>query len=231
MSLSQDLANLNAQNQSMLPEEAQIVFKEAGMDLLNSGIMEHTLKEGDEIPKFALPNAIGQLVDIQDLLKSGPVVISFYRGGWCPYCSLEFQALQKALPEIQANGATLVAISPETPDNSLSTREKNNLGFEVLSDQGNQVARDFGLVFTVAEKVRPIYKNLGIDLPAANGDETFELPIPATYIVNSDGAIAYSFVSPDYTQRQDPAELITILKNPDKTSKQSGRFNTYRTSA
>lgn len=231
MSLSQDLANLNVQNQSMLPEEAKILFKEAGIDLLNSGIMEHILKEGDAIPKFALPNAIGQVVDIQDLLKSGPVVISFYRGGWCPYCSLELQALQKALPEIQANGATLVAISPETADNSLSTREKNNLAFEVLSDQGNQVARDFGLVFTLPEKVRPIYQNLGMDIPAANGDKTFELPIPATYIVNYNGAIAYSFVNPDYTQRPDPEELITILKNLDKTSLKSGRFNTSRTSA
>ncbi|MEB3336428.1 MAG: peroxiredoxin-like family protein [Leptolyngbyaceae bacterium] len=212
MSLTNDLANLAAQVQTMIPEPVRTVMEQASIDLVNAGIGDRSLQVGDVIPSFVLPNAIGTSIDIQKLLKSGPVVISFYRGGWCPYCNLELRALQQMLPQFQAYGATLVAISPQTPDSSLSTIEKNELSFEVLSDVGNQVARDFGLVFTVPEVLRPIYQQFGIDLAAANGDKTFELPIPATYVVNSEGAIAHAFVNPDYTQRQDPIEIVTVLQ-------------------
>lgn len=212
MTLTEDLANLSAQMQSKIPEDVQQIIGQAGLDLLTAGILDRPLRESDKIPNFSLPNAIGKFIQIQDPLKSGLLVISFYRGGWCPYCNLELRSLQKMLPEILANGGTLVAISPETPDNSLSTVVKNQLSFEVLSDRGNQVARQFGLVFTVPEILLPIYHQFGIDLPVANGDETFELPIPATYVVKSDGAIAHAFVNPDYTQRLDPTEIITILR-------------------
>lgn len=212
MSLTEDLANLAVEIESMLPEDAKGAMEKFGIDLLNSGIIDHSLREGDKIPNFILPNAIGQSVDIQELLKLGLVVISFYRGGWCPYCSLELRALQQVLPEIKAFGATLVAISPQTPDNSLSTIEKNELTFEVLSDIGNQVAHKFGLVFTIPKMLRPVYEGFGINLPDSNGDESFELPIPATYIVDKNGLIIHAFVNYDYTQRQDPQEILTILK-------------------
>lgn len=213
MSLTDDLAHLAAQTRAMLPEEVREVMEQAEIDLINSGIVERALKVGDTIPSFSLPNAIGKSIVIQDLLKLGAVAISFYRGEWCPYCNLELHALQTALPDIQACGASLVAVSPQTPDNSLSTIEKHELSFEVLSDVGNQVARKFGLVFIVPEALRPIYQKLGIDLPAANGDETFELPIPATYIVSPNGVIVYAFVKPDYTQRLAPDEIVNVLKN------------------
>ncbi|PMB25559.1 peroxiredoxin-like family protein [Fischerella thermalis] len=212
MNLTEDLVNLAVQMESQMPEDVKVLMEQAAIDLLNSGISDNCLKAGDRIPSFILPNAIAQLVDIHELLKSGLVVISFYRGGWCPYCNLELRALQQALPHIKAYGGTLVAISPQTPDNSLSTVEKNELTFAVLSDVGNQVARQFGLVFTIPEALRPIYQGFGINLPASNGDETFELPIPATYVVNTDGVIVHAFVNPDYTQRQNPEEIITILK-------------------
>jgi len=121
--------------------------------------------------------------------------------------------LQLELPEIESLGAQLVAISPNLPDKSLSTVEKNHIAFEVLSDVGNHVARDFGLVFTLSEKLRPIYASFGIDIPAFNGDHTFELPMPATYVIATDGTITYAFVDPDYTKRLEPSEIVKVLKN------------------
>jgi len=121
--------------------------------------------------------------------------------------------LQLELLEIESLGAQLVAISPNLHDKSLSTVEKNHIAFEVLSDVGNHVARDFGLVFTLSEKLRPIYASFGIDIPAFNGDHTFELPMPATYVINTNGTITYVFVDPDYTKRLEPAEIANVLKN------------------
>ncbi|MDQ6960345.1 MAG: peroxiredoxin-like family protein [Mariprofundaceae bacterium] len=149
---------------------------------------------------------------LADALEQGAVGLSFYRGGWCPYCNLELQALQQALPEIQSLGAQLVAVSPETPDNSLSTAEKHSLAFTVLSDQGNRVAKDFGIVFTLPEALRPVYAQFGIDLPAWNGDDSFELPMPATYVIGRNGIILDGFVNTDYTQRMEPERILDILR-------------------
>ncbi len=120
--------------------------------------------------------------------------------------------MQLALPEIEALGAHLVAVAPELPDKSLSTAERNALAFEVLSDVGNKVVRDFGLVFSLAEELRPIYASFGIDIPAYNGDDTFELPMPATYVIDTDGIIVHAFVDTDYTRRLEPAKIVEILK-------------------
>lgn len=120
--------------------------------------------------------------------------------------------MQRSLPEIKSLGAELVAVSPQLPDNSLSTAEKLALEFEVLSDVGNKIAREFGLVFQLTEKIREIYQGFGIDLPAANGDRSFELPVPATYVVAPDGVIAYAYIDADYTKRLDPETIIAELK-------------------
>jgi len=120
--------------------------------------------------------------------------------------------LQRSLPEIKSLGAELVTISPQLPDNSLSTAEKLALDFEVLSDVGNKVARDFGLVFKLTEKMQEIYKNFGIDLPTATGDQSFELPIPATYVVASNGIVAFALIDADYTNRLDPETILAELK-------------------
>ncbi|EDX77376.1 Redoxin superfamily [Coleofasciculus chthonoplastes PCC 7420] len=212
MTLTQEINTLRQQIQAKMSEETKAVMDKAMQDLVNSGLTNQSLKVGDKAPNFALPNAVGKTVELQDLLSRNPVVISFYRGGWCPYCNLELRSLQQSLAEIKKLGATLVTISPQTPDNSLSTVEKNELEFEVLSDAGNQVAKDFGLVFVLPEELRPIYQDFGIDLPAHNGDNTFELPIPATYVIAQNGTIIHAFVDPDYTKRLDPAEIITALK-------------------
>ena len=213
MNLTEELTNFREQFSANQPEEIKAIMAQATTDLINSKIAEQSLNVGDIVPNFTLPNAVGKTVEWQKLLGQGAIVISFYRGGWCPYCNLELRALQQYLPEIEAQGAILVAISPETPDNSLSTREKNELTFEVLSDRGNQVARKFGLVFTLAPELRPIYDNFGIDISAYNGDSSFELPIPATYVVAPDGKIIHGFVNADYTQRLEPKEIITVLQS------------------
>lgn len=212
MSLTEKLAELQIQIRKKIQPEALGSMDNATGKLAVSGIVGRGLKEGDKIPDFALSNAVGRRIDIKDLLAKGPVVLSFYRGSWCPYCNLEMQALQKALPEIESLGATLAAISPQTPDNSLSEKEKSQLTFEVLSDLGNEVAGKFGLVFQLPEEVRPIYQSLGIDLPAHNGDETFELPLAATYVADASGVICKAFVDADYTKRLDPAEVVEALR-------------------
>ena len=212
MGLSQELTSFREQFLGSQPEEITATMARTSADLAASGVAESALKAGDLLPPCQLPNATGKIVDVRELLAQGPVVLAFYRGAWCPYCNIELRALQQALPEMQALGATLVAISPQTPDASLSTVEKNELAFEVLSDAGNQFARSCGLVFTLAAELRPIYAGFGIDIPAHNGNETFELPLPATYVIAQDGAIAYAFVDADYTLRLEPAEIVTALQ-------------------
>ena len=212
MNLTQNLQQLQTEIQAKLPEDAKAKMENAVVDLANSGIVNNSLKLGKKVPNFSLKNALGQTVELNSLLAETPVVISFYRGGWCPYCNMELRGLQNYLPQITELGAKLIAISPETPDNSLSTTEKNELTFEVLSDVGNQVAKEFGLVYQLPEELRPIYQNFGIDLPAYNGDKSFELPIPATYVITSDGTVIHSFIDPDYTKRLDPEEIINALK-------------------
>ena len=212
MSLTRDLIDLRRQLRAQQPDNIKAVMDKATVDLVNSGIGDRALKVGEIAPNFTLPNAVGKDIELQSLLNTGPAVIAFYRGQWCPYCNLELRGLQQSLPELEKLGAKLVAISPQTPDNSLSTVEKNELTFEVLSDVGNRVAREFGLVFALPEELRPIYEGFGLDLPAHNGDETFELPIPATYVIAPNGNVIHAFANADYTQRLDPEEIVAALK-------------------
>jgi peroxiredoxin len=180
--------------------------------LAASQTAENALAVGDTVPDFTLPNVSGDPVSLHDLLDKGPVVLNFYRGGWCPFCNLELQALQARLPEIRALDATLVGISPETPDNSLTAIEKHQLEFEVLSDVGNRIARSFGLLFTVYEEMRPLYLKWGLDVPASNGDDSWELPVPATYVIGRNGVIHAAHVDKDYTRRMEPDAVITALQ-------------------
>ncbi len=146
------------------------------------------------------------------MLDKGPVVLNFYRGGWCPYCNLELNAYQKHLQEINELGASFVAISPQTPDKSLSTAEKNELKFQVLSDVGNKIADQFGLVFKLPTELQELYNNFGISLPKFNGDESWELPMPGTYVISKDGNVQYAFADADYTKRAEPDEVIVKLE-------------------
>ncbi len=212
MNLQNQIKKMQTELIPQIPEDALRAIMAGTERLVLSGLAEKSLQKGDKAPSFSLPNARGEAVSSTELLTNGPLVVSFYRGGWCPYCNLELRALQRALPEIKALGAQLVAISPELPDKTLSTVEKHSLGFEVLSDVWNKVSRKFGLVFSLDEELRPIYQQFGFDIPAHNGDDSYELPIPATYVIDTEGTIVLSFVDADYTRRLEPTEIIRSLR-------------------
>ena len=176
------------------------------------------LRKGDKAKNFQLPNVKGGRTELVDLLAQGPVVISFYRGGWCPYCNLGFKALNDILPKIKALDANLIGISPQLPDNSLSTAEKHALQFDVLSDVGNVIARKWGIVMQVPVAMQPLYQQWGLDVPTINGDNTWELPIPATYVIDSDGQVVLAYVNKNYTERLEPAEIIKALETNQATA-------------
>ena len=215
MSLKDELAKLRAASAEKFPRETLAVMQGATKDLIASGIAEQSASEGSAAPKFSLPNAHGEPVASEALWGDGPAVVSFYRGGWCPYCNIELKALQDRLPEIEALGARLVAITPETPDNALSTQEKNEIAFDVLSDDCNRVASAFGLTFRLPDAVNDLYKGFGIDLEASNGEGSQTLPVPATFVIGKGGKVVKAFVDADYTQRLEPDEVIAALKEAD----------------
>jgi peroxiredoxin len=180
-------------------------------ELIASARAQRAKKAGDRAPEFVLTDPDGKPVSSRGLLAKGPLVISFYRGVWCPYCNLELQALQEALPEITARGANLVAISPQTAPNSRKSQRDNKLGFPILSDTKSDVADAFGIRFALPDYLVELYKSFKNDLPAFNNDPAWVLPMPARYVIGTDGIIAYSEVNPDYTQRPDPSELLPVL--------------------
>lgn len=210
--LSENIQSFQAQRLANRPTEIVATMNAATEALLASGIESRALGAGDNLPDFELPNQRGERKRIYSYLEQGPLVLSIYRGGWCPYCNLEMKALIDILPEVKALGAQLVGMSPETPDKAAETGSKNGADFDILSDAGNRVSGKLGLVFELSESLRPLYKQFGIDIPAYNGDETFKLPLPATYIVRNDGVIAYGFAKADYTLRMEPAEVLAQLK-------------------
>ncbi|MFD1014489.1 peroxiredoxin-like family protein [Winogradskyella rapida] len=192
--------------------EKQAIYKAGFEDVEQSGILELAKQVGDQAPDFTLNNAVGEPVSLTDYLKKGPVVLTWYRGGWCPYCNLTLQQLQKELPNFKAKGAQLLALTPELPDASVSTAEKNDLQFEVLSDIGNQVAKNYGIVFELTEAVAKIY-NASFGLNEHNGDSSNALPLAATYIINEEGKIDYAYLNTDYRNRAEPSEITAFLNH------------------
>ena len=183
----------------------------ATADLIASGKALNAKKAGDKAPEFALKDPDGLVVSSGDLLAKGPLVVSFYRGVWCPYCNLDLQALQAASGEIEARGATIVAVSPQTAPNSRKSYRDNKLTFPILSDEKSRVAAAFGLRFSLPDYLVELYKGFKNDLPTFNDDPAWVLPMPARYVIGADGVIVYAEVNPDYTQRPDPSELLPVL--------------------
>ncbi len=181
--------------------------------LIESGAPERALKEGDRVADFTLPDAHGQDVTLSTLLHQGPVILTFYRGIWCNFCNIELQAYQRLLPDIQAAGASLIAVSPQTPDHCMTLTEKQQLGFPVLSDIGNQVARQFNLVFTIDGRARAAHMQVRKELPKFNGDDSWEVPIPATYVIDQTSTIRLAYVDPNFMQRLDPAVAVARLRD------------------
>jgi peroxiredoxin len=212
MSLKEQLAEYRAGWYKRVPPERQAIMQRH-IDQLRRGAIAHTmLKVGDRAPTVVLKNVNGETVNVSMLLKDGPVIVTFYRGGWCPYCNLELQAYQEILPEIAAAGASLVAISPEKPDDSLSTAEKNALTFEVLSDVGQKVGRAFGLVYEFSDELKSAYRGFNLDIPAHNGTPgEWALPVSATYVIDCDGLIIYAYTDSDYRDRADPRDVLKAI--------------------
>jgi peroxiredoxin len=181
-------------------------------DLRATGILDRAARAGDSLPDPGnLLDQHGRPYDLAALAAARPVIVTFYRGGWCPYCNLELRAWQRQLDAVHAQGAELVAVSPELPDHSLTTAEKNDLSFTVLSDAGGKLASALGIRFTLSDTVRPFYEKAGHALPERNGDGVWALPMPATFVVARGGEIAAAFVEPDYRRRQEPAEAMAVL--------------------
>ena len=212
MSLKEQLAEYRAGWDQRVPPERQAIMQRHIEQLRSGAIARTMLKVGDRAPAIVLNNADGETVDVAALRKKGPVIVTFYRGGWCPYCNFELKAYQEILPEIRAAGASLVAISPEKPDDTLSTSEKNALAFEVLSDVGQKVGRAFGLVYDFTEELKIAYQSFKLDIPAHNGTpDEWALPVSATYVIDRNGMIMYAYTDPDYRDRADPREILKVL--------------------
>jgi peroxiredoxin len=184
----------------------------ATAELIASDAASHTLKAGDPVPPFVLSDANANPVAASALLAEGPLVVSFYRGVWCPYRNLALEALQEALPALRALGAQLVAISPQNAVNSRKSIRTNGLDYPILSDPGNKTAAAFGLRFALPDYLVELYKNLKNDLPAFNGDASWTLPMPGRFVVGQDRVIRYAEVNPDYTRRPEPADMLAVLR-------------------
>jgi peroxiredoxin len=212
MTLKQDIDAFVAQAASRMPTDLVAEVQASIDDAKRSGIEARARKAGDSAPAFTLPNAHGALVSLADFVHSGPVILVFYRGVWCPYCNLELRAYQQILGEIRAAGGDLVAISPQTPDNSLASIGTNGLEFEVLSDAGAEVAAAFGLAYPVPAAVRRTTAMFGVDIDQVNGAADSRLPITAAYVIGMDRRIALASVDADFRVRLEPAEALAALR-------------------
>jgi peroxiredoxin len=214
MTLQTEFDTFRASWETRVGEQIALLIGGDIENLRASGILDHAAKAGGTFS--ATPNlrdAHDRPFDLSALISTRPVILTFYRGGWCPYCNLELRAYQAILSEIHAEGAELVAVSPELPDHALTTAEKNDVSFTVLSDVGGELASALGIRFTLSDAVIPFYQKGGHVLPERNGDGTWALPMPATFVIERGGRIIEAFIEPDYRKRIDPQQALAALRN------------------
>lgn len=211
LALKDQLRMMQEASRAKIPPEKLKVMEEALATLKKAKIEEKSIKVGEKFPDVTLKNAHGKDIKLSDLRKSGPVVITFYRGSWCPYCNAQLSNFQQNLPELKKRGAQLVALTPEKPDLSVLMSEKKKLEFEILNDRDNNFATKLGLTFEVSKDVKDIYQKFGIDLEKSQGNADWKLPIPATFVVKKDGTVSYAFVDSDYTKRASAEDVIKAL--------------------
>jgi peroxiredoxin len=214
MSLAQQLEELTTKLRALVPAERLAVIDGAIAQLQRSKAGERALKTGDQAPRFELPDGDGMIWRSADLVRRGPLVLVFYRGRWCAYCNAQLAALEQIHSRIAAAGASLVAISPQTQKHSYLTRDMHHLRFPVLSDGGNQVARRFGLVYRLSPELQLMYESIFTKLPGYNGDDSWELPLAATYIIRSDDTISFAQIDEDWKQRSEPDDILSRLSAP-----------------
>ncbi len=194
-----------------VPAETQAVHARAIAELKQQHLAANVLPVGAKIPELQLPDHDGNSVSSSDLLAKGRLVLCFIRGRWCPFCVGQMEAMNLILPEIEQAGAMLAAVSPQTVKQSFFMHDQHKLRFPLLSDSGNQVARQFGLTYRVPEEQQAIYQRAFVNLPFVNGDDGWELPIPATYVIDRDGTVIYASANEDYTERPEPADILKVL--------------------
>lgn len=199
------------------PEERRAALAAAIEEVRQSGILEKAIHVGDKAIDFQLPESLGSNLRASDLWSTGPLVLVFYRGGWCSYCGRYLRELEKALDDMQTLDAQLVAISPELPEHALATQAKHKLAFPLLSDKGNAIARQYGIAYRIPPQVIPFYDEL-FDLRRANGNDSYELPLTATYVIDRAGVVRYAFLDPDYTERAAPKLILEVLRNVKRTA-------------
>jgi peroxiredoxin len=209
--LQHKLDELTAKLRAMVPADRLAVVDRTAEDLVGSQLADRALQVGDQAPHFELPDGDGMLWRSENLLRNGPLAVVFYRGRWCAYCNAQLAALQHIHKQIADAGASLIAISPQTQKHFYMTRDMQKLRFPVLSDAGNQVARQFGLVYRLPSDLQAIYESIMTKLPGYNGDQSWELPLAATYLVQPDGKISYARIDADWRNRPEPEELLQAL--------------------
>jgi len=210
-SLQQELEATAQHVAAALPATASQIIDAGIAAVQAAALARHGRQAGQQAPAFTLPDAAGQPVALTNLLQAGPVVLVFYRGNWCPYCSVQLRAYNQALSQFQAHGATLVAVSPQTPDLTRLTAEEKALNYHVLSDTGNAVARQYGLAYHVGDAVYSTLHSVGINLAAFNGDESGELPLTGTFVIAPSGTIVWAHTEANFKQRPDPALILEAL--------------------
>jgi peroxiredoxin len=196
-----------------VPPETQAIHAQVVAQLKQQNLAGKSLGQGATVPAFELQDHNGKLALSADLLAHGRLVINFIRGRWCPFCVGQMEATNLIASQIGSAGAAMVAISPQTVKQSYFMHDQHKLKFPLLSDAGNKVARQFGLTYRVPQLQEAVYRRAFVNLPFTNGDESWELPIPATYIVDRDSTIVYASANEDYTERPEPAEILSILRN------------------
>jgi peroxiredoxin len=211
-SLREILAERKARIAQYVPAAALEVHARAVAALKAQSLAAKSLAVGARAPQFSLPDHNGTVVSSAELLGRRRLVVCFFRGRWDPFCCGQMEAMNRALPEIEEAGASLVAISPQTVKQSFFMADQHRLGFALLSDAGNQVARQFGLVYRVHDEQEAIYRRAFVNLPLTNGDESWELPIPAAYVVDRDGTVLFAYANEDYGERAEPGKILERLK-------------------
>jgi len=196
-----------------VPAETQAIHAQAVAELKAQRLAANILPVGANAPTFELPDHDGKTVSSSELLAKGRLVLCFIRGRWCPFCVGQMEAMNLILPQIEQAGAALVAISPQTVKQSFFMHDQHKLRFPLLSDTGNKVARQFGLTYRVPPPQEAIYRRAFVNLPFTNGDDSWELPMPATYILDRDGTVLYAWANEDYTERPEPTEILGILQS------------------
>lgn len=212
MSLNDNLSRMAEELNQLTPMEAMQAFERSIQEVQYSGLATG-LKVGEKAKDFTLVNHTGEEINLYEQLGKGPVVLTFYRGSWCPFCNRQLKAYQQILPKIQGMGAQLIAVSPQTPDHTLTMKEKNELDFQVLSDARGIVAARYNILFDVPDYLKGAYEKIGLDLESFNGKANWILPVPATFMIDETGEIRFAYVKPNFMKRLEPEDLLKGLQN------------------